>query len=105
MFDALIRDLRHAVRQLFKSPAFSVTAIAILGLGIGANTAIFSVVNGVILRPLPYPDSGRIVRVWTTTAEEPKSNHSAGDFMDLQRGSKTLAALTGFRSDAFTVIT
>ena len=53
MLDSLLRDVRHAFRQLFKSPAFSLTAIAILGLGIGANAAIFSVVNGVVLRPRP----------------------------------------------------
>jgi len=66
MIDSLARDLRHAVRQLFKSPAFSLTAIAILGLGIGANAAIFSVVNGVILRPLPYSRPDRLVRLYGT---------------------------------------
>ena len=70
MIDALARDLRHAVRQLFKSPAFSLTAVAVLGLGIGANAAIVSIVHGVVLRPLPYPDSSRLVRVWHTSPRE-----------------------------------
>jgi len=70
MLDSLTRDARHAVRLLLKSPAFSITAIAILGLGIGANAAIFSVVNAVVLRPLPFPDSSRIVRVWHTPPRE-----------------------------------
>lgn len=61
MLDALARDLRHAVRTLTKSPAFSLAAVAALTLGIGVNTAIFSVVNAVLLQPLPFPDPGRIV--------------------------------------------
>jgi len=70
VIDSLIRDVRHAIRLLLKSPGFSLTAIAILGLGIGANAAIFSVVNAVVLRPLPFPDPSRIMRVWHTPPRE-----------------------------------
>ena len=70
MFDTLARDVRYAVRLLRKSPAFSVTAIAILGLGIGANAAIFSVVHAVVLRPLPYAEPSRIMRVYHTPPRE-----------------------------------
>jgi putative ABC transport system permease protein len=70
VLDSLVRDVRHAVRLLLKSPGFTLTAIVILGLGIGANAAIFSIVNGVVLRPLPFPDSSRIVRVWHTPPHE-----------------------------------
>jgi predicted permease len=66
MIDALIRDARYGLRTLAKAPAFSLAAIVILALGIGANTAIFSVVNAVILRPLPFADSSRIMRLWHT---------------------------------------
>jgi hypothetical protein len=57
----LFFDLKFALRQLRKSPGFAATAIAMLAFGIGATTAIFSIVEGVLLRPLPFPDSGRLV--------------------------------------------
>ena len=59
-----LRDLRLAVRVLWKSPAFTITALLVLTLGIGANTAIFSVVNAVLIRPLPYRDPGRLMELY-----------------------------------------
>src|SRR3954453_5967993 len=94
-----MRSLRYAVRSIFKTPGFAIIAVATMALGIAANTAIFSVVNAVLLRPLPFRDEARVVRVWTVTADAPRGNHSAGDFLDLQRGNHTLEAIAGFRGE------
>ncbi|MEO6214256.1 MAG: ABC transporter permease [Vicinamibacterales bacterium] len=97
--------MKHALRSLLKTPGFTVVALITLALGIGANTAIFSVVNGVLLRPLPYPGADQIVQVWSTTAAEPNGAQAAPDFLELQRGNRTLERLAGYREDALNIST
>jgi predicted permease len=86
-------DLKFAIRQLLKNPGFTAVAVLTLALGIGANTAIFSVVNAVLLRPLPYRDPEQLVRVFESSASQPKFPMSAGDFQDYREHNSTLAGL------------
>lgn len=91
--------MRYAIRTLVKTPAFTAVAVATIALGIAANSAIFSVVNAVLLRPLPYRDEARIVRVYSRDDRGERGNHSAGDFLDLKRQNRTLQALAGYRGE------
>jgi putative ABC transport system permease protein len=93
--DNLLRDLRHSVRLLVRQPGFALTAILTLALGIGATTAIFSVVNAIVLRPLPFGDPDRIVavtRVMPRTGTRPQ-NLSAADFYDFRAQNRSFRAL------------
>lgn len=98
----MLDDIRYALRTLIKHRGFTAVAVVTLALGIGANTAIFSVVNGVLLRPLPYPYPDRIVEVWSTNTAAAKDNHAAGDYMDLHRAARAFDAFAGYREDALT---
>jgi putative ABC transport system permease protein len=98
-------DIRYALRSLTHNPGFTIVAVLTLAIGIGANTAIFSVVNGVLLRPLPYPDPSRLIRLWPSSASEPRSAFAPADFLDFDHGNHTLAALGAYRDDALTFTT
>ncbi|HWC96750.1 MAG TPA: ABC transporter permease [Candidatus Sulfopaludibacter sp.] len=94
----MLFDLRYAFRTLAKSPAFSTIAILALALGIGANTAIFSVVNAVLLKPLPYRDASRLVLVQERIPKIASTffSASAPDVLDMARWTRTLDSVAGF---------
>jgi predicted permease len=82
MLDALAQDVRHAARSLRRSPGFTVAAVLTLALGIGANAAIFSVLDAVVLRPLPYRDPERLVGVWNSWTDTPRATLSSLEYFD-----------------------
>lgn len=84
----LWRSLRFAVRSLARSPGFTLLAIITLGLGIGANTAMFSIINSLLLKPLPYPDSAQLDAIYRTTAQNREGDFSPADFLNLQHAKE-----------------
>ncbi len=96
-----VHDMRHGARILRKSPGFAAVTILTLALGIGANTAIFSVVNAVLVRPLPYPNHERIVRIQESHPSYSNSNLTYTTFLDVQRSSKTLQNIAAYRPWVF----
>jgi predicted permease len=97
-------ELRHALRMLAKRPAFTLVAVLTLAVGIGANTAIFSVVNGVLLRPLPYPEPDRIVRLYEQTSRFPRVSVSYPNFCDWHDRLTTFRAVAGYEGGSTTVL-
>src|SRR5262247_2633224 len=100
--DEMFQDLRFGLRMLRKNPGFTAVAALTLALGIGANTAIFSVVNGVLLKPLPYPEPERLVRVFQNIMimSSPKAPMSPADFRDFREQNTTFETIAGyFRQD------
>src|SRR2546430_4643654 len=97
------QDVRYSLRMLGENPGFAAIAILTLALGIGANTALFSMVNGVLLRPLPYPQPDQIVAVSEKTATFDRSSISYPNFLDWQRANTTFSAIAAYRSDDFSM--
>ena len=97
----LLHEIRYAIRTLIKSPGFAAIAILALALGIGANTAIFSVVNAVLLRPLPYPESDRLVMLREKTSTFPNGSVSYPNFLDWRAGQRSFTDLTLTRRETY----
>jgi predicted permease len=93
----VVQDLGYALRQLGKNRGFTVVAVVTLALGIGANTAIFSVVSGVLLNPLPFPQADRIVSMFQDKPNFPKGSISYPNFLDWQRDNQSLEAIAAYR--------
>ncbi|MDB6170653.1 MAG: hypothetical protein JWM88_3517 [Verrucomicrobia bacterium] len=99
----MLSDFRFALRQLFKTPGFTTVAVVTLALGIGANTAIYSLVESVLLRPLAYPEPDRLVVMWEDEAGFPGASIAWPDLRDWQRDNTAFSALGGYRRDNFTL--
>src|SRR5689334_10965723 len=96
--DTLFKDLRYGLRSLLKQPAFTLIAIATLALAIGANSAIFSVVNAVLLRPLPFDDPERIVWLWDTLPQGSTAPTSLPEFLGWRDQNQSFEHLAAFQS-------
>ncbi len=95
--DTLLQNLRFALRQLGKRPAFTAVAVLTLALGIGVNTTIFSVVNSVLLRPLPYADADRVVMVWNSLTNAEQVSLSEPELMDYRAEVRSFEQLAAYR--------
>jgi putative ABC transport system permease protein len=103
--DSFLRDLRYATRGLLRTPGFFAVAVLTLALGIGATTAIFSVIDGVLLRPLPYPDAERIVQLWQVGEKGGHGQVSDPNFEDWRTQTRSFAAMAEFNSGGVVSIT
>ena len=98
------QDIRFGLRVLAKNPGFTAIAILTLALGIGANTALFSVVNGVLLNPLPFPNPDQLVAVYASSPTSEQNSISYPNFLDWQKENHSFASLGAFRSDDYNMV-
>jgi putative ABC transport system permease protein len=101
----LVHNIRYTLRLLRRSPGFTAIAVLTLALGIGANTAVFSVVDAVMLRPLPYADPSRLVSLWETNTERPgsRNNVAPANLVDYVQANRSFAGLAGFASSSMSL--
>jgi predicted permease len=101
--EALWKDIQYGVRMLLRSPSFTIVAIVTLALGIGANTALFSLVNGILLEPLRFPQADQLVTLYQHKPQFEYASISYPNFQDWQRDNQTLQSMAGFRPDNFSL--
>jgi predicted permease len=101
--EALFKDIRYGIRGLLKRPGFTAIVVITLGLGIGANTAFFSVVNAVLLRSLPYRDSGRLVALWETVSKDRRNPTSYPNFLDWRAQNQSFEEMAAYAATDFTL--
>jgi len=101
MSDGLVQDVKYALRSLIRTPRFTAAAVLTLALGIGANTAMFSVADATALRPPDVPRPGEIVRVFTSSKDVPYDEVSYPDFLAFRAATKTLTGLVGYETGDF----
>jgi predicted permease len=102
--ETFFRELRYGFRTFAKSPGFAAIAVLTLALGIGASTAIFSVIDAVLLRALPYPDSGKIVRIWEKSPRRREMNLASMDFEDFRTQNKTFEEMAAYGYGAASIV-
>jgi putative ABC transport system permease protein len=95
----LFQDIRYALRSFLRAPGFTLVALITLALGIGGTTAIFSIVDGVVLRPLPYSDPNRIVEIIRANGRGEDSSFSGPDYRDVKKAATYFTAIAGYRSE------
>ena len=97
----LLQDVRYGIRTLLKSPGFTAVAVIALALGVGANTAMFGIVNAVLLRPVPYPEPERLLKLYARVPEFNRASVSYPNFLDWQRRSRSFQEMAAYRTDNF----
>src|SRR5262245_418470 len=99
----MLQDLRFALRTVRKNPGFTCAAVLTLALGIGANTAVYSVIDGVLMHPIPFPDPDALVVMYQAGRNSDKNSVSYPNLLDWQRRSQAFEAIAGWRNDGFTL--
>jgi macrolide transport system ATP-binding/permease protein len=105
LLDNLVRDVRFAIRQLLKNPGFTVTAILVMALGIGASVAIFAFVDAALIKPLPYESPSRLVNLFESNLTGPRFHLSYLDYLDWKRMNSVFSSLSVYEQDDFMLST
>src|SRR5947208_1129591 len=100
----MINDFRYAIRGLLRTPGFALVAIITLALGIGANTAIFTVIDAVLLRPLPFVRPAELVRIFGTSPQLDKLLVSPANFLDWKQQNGVFQKISAYTSDTLTLL-